>query len=343
MSTRALYLDRSPGEVRGLVTLGGKPERLLIERDGESVVQRLGAVSVGRVRRLERALGLAFIELAGGEDATAPIGWLVEGSAVEVEVAAEGRRGKAPVVRVLGSAEGQPRLLAAGPGLVARLAAYAPGAAIVEGTPSRTLADEAEEVALQRVHDLAGGGALTIEPTQALTAIDVDMGARSGGDPRRAAKQANLAAIAEGARLLRLKGLGGLVVFDLIGKGHDGAAISAAAKAAFQPDGAAVSIGPISRFGLFELSLPRTVTPTAERLTGASGRLTALSCALRVARVLEREGRADPGGRLLVRCSADVAAALEPYIEAMTDLLGSRFEVRVESGLDREAYAVSTA
>ena len=31
---RQAYLDASPGEVRGVVTLDGRPERLLIARDG---------------------------------------------------------------------------------------------------------------------------------------------------------------------------------------------------------------------------------------------------------------------------------------------------------------------
>ena len=60
-----------------------------------------------------------------------------------------------------------------------------------------------------------GGGDIAIEPTRALTAIDVDLSDRKGGDAKRVTRQANLAALGMAARLLRLKGLGGIVVIDL--------------------------------------------------------------------------------------------------------------------------------
>ena len=39
---RRAFLDRSPGETRGVVLLDGRPERLLIVRDGDAT-PRLGA------------------------------------------------------------------------------------------------------------------------------------------------------------------------------------------------------------------------------------------------------------------------------------------------------------
>ena len=56
---------------------------------------------------------------------------------------------------------------------------------------------------------LAGGGSLIIQPTAALTAIDVNGGGRQALD-------ANLAAAREIARQLRLRRIGGTTVVDFI-------------------------------------------------------------------------------------------------------------------------------
>lgn len=332
---RALFLDRSIGEARGVVTLDGRPERLIIERDGEPPSQRLGARSVARVRRIERGLGSAFLEMPDGPDAVAPAADLVEGRAVEVEIRAEARTGKGAMVFVVGQAEGPPRLSRPAPDLAARLSPFAPGVEVAEGRSARAQADEAEAVALAVIHPLPGGGTIAIEPTRALTAIDIDMGGRGGRDVRQAARQVNLLAIAEAARVLRLKGLGGLVVIDLVGKGHDGRALSAAAKAAFAPDGEGVRLGPISGLGLFELSTPRTIRPVAEIL-GEGPEVSVLTAALRLLRAVEREGAAHPGSRLEVRCASDVAAALQPFTGVLAERLGARFSILAEPGRARE-------
>jgi Ribonuclease G/E len=326
---RRLYLDRCAGETRGVVTLDGLPERLLIERDGTwAAGERAGARSVARVARIERALGLAFLDLGDGLSAVSAAGGLVEGAFVEIEIAAEPRADKAAAAQVIGPSDGPPRLLRAAPDLGAELAGFAPGVRIEEGPAARKAADEAQEVALATEHPLPGGGSIAIESTRALTAVDVDLGARTGGDARRAARQANLAAIATAARLLRLKGLGGLVVIDLAGKGHDGAAMSAAAKAAFAPDGPEVSIGPISRFGLFELALPRRRRPALEILTADPVQTEALD----LLRALEREGRASPGARLRATARPAVVAAAERHAAALAERLGPRFSLAADAG-----------
>src|SRR5271167_1653275 len=68
MTERRLYLDVGVGETRGVVTLDGRPERLLISRDGDLACQALGAEVVGRVRKVERQLALAFVDLGDGPD-----------------------------------------------------------------------------------------------------------------------------------------------------------------------------------------------------------------------------------------------------------------------------------
>lgn len=336
MTGRAAFLDRSIGETRAVVTLNDEPERLIIRRQGEPESQRLGARSIARAARRDAGLAMLFVSMPDGGEAVTPLPAaraLPEGAAVEVEVTAEARRGKGAVVRVLGPATGAPELLSAAPALETLLGAWAPGG-IKEGPEARERADEAQEAALQTVHPLSGGGSLAIETTRALTAIDVDVGGRGGSDAARSTRAANLAAIQTAARLLRLKGLGGLVVFDLAGKGHDGAALAAAARTAFAPDEPGVAIGPISRFGLFELALPWRTRPVAEVLTSAD------SQALALIRALEREGRAHPGSRLIAACSPDLARAAEPWLDDLADRLGRRFAFEARAG---ERWEVRTA
>lgn len=341
--SRQAFFDRSAGEVRGVVTLKGRPERLLIEREGDLACQGLGAVMTARVTRIDRGLSTAFLQLPEGRDAVLPVRpdlRLVEGAALEIVIASEARRDKGAVARLVGPSAGPPRLITPGQDLESRLANLAPGLEIQTGQRAREAADEAQDAAIAVSHPLPGGGSISIEPTRALVAIDVDLGARGGGDGPRAMRQANLAAIEAAARLIRLKGLGGLVVFDLAGKGHDGAALSATAKSAFAPDGSGVAIGPISRFGLFELALPRTATPIAERLLDESGQSSALTVALALARAIEREGRANPGAQLFAQAAPDVAVAAQSLHAALADRLGARFTIAPEADFSRLQYQV---
>jgi Ribonuclease G/E len=333
MSRRRLYLDRAPGETRAVVTLDGAPERLMIERPGDPAVQRHGARAVARIASLDRSLASLFLDLGAGPPALAPLApGLAEGAMVEVEIVAEARRGKGALARLLGPARGPPRLIAPAPDLAARLTAFALGEAIIEDPDAREAADTAQDAALAVDHAVPGGGSIAVEATRALVAVDVDLGARRG-DPRRIGRAANLAAIETAARVLRLKALGGLVVIDLIGKGHDGPALSAAAKAAFAPDEPGVSIGPISRFGAMELTLPRRWRPIAETLCEADGGLSALSRGLALLRDLERAARADPGARLIARAAPDAAEAAIAHMSELTGRIGARAEIAPDPAL----------
>jgi hypothetical protein len=343
MSDRKFFLDKGIGQTRAVVTLDGRPERLLIERDGDDPAVAVGARGVARVKKSDRALGTAFLELAGGAPAVMPLKpdteKLHEGQAVEVEIRSQARRAKAAVVRLLGPAEGSPRLLEAAPDVEAELRALAKDGKVVEGLGAREAADEAEGEALEIVHPLPGGGSMAIEETRALIAIDVDVGNRPGSDSKKVTRLANLTALGAGARLLRLKGLGGLVVYDLAGRGHDGAALLAAARAAFGPDNPGVAISPISRFGTMELTVPRRRRSVLELLTREGAALTA---ALRLLRMMEREGRAAPGARLTGSCAPAVAEAVKRYEDALADKLGRRFEITPRDGWAIDRLEVAT-
>lgn len=345
MSERRLYLDASYGESRGVVTLDGRPERLIIVRDPTypQAGPALGAVMVARVRALDRAAGLAFLDVGSSPDVVLNLsketGALAEGHAVEVEIRAEGRRDKGATARWLGPAEGPPRIVRPGPSLEDRLHAFAPGAEIREGGVARTMADAAQEEALETVFPLPGGGSICVEVTKALTAVDVDLGARKGASPKQAARAVNFAAVTAAARVLRLKGLGGLIVIDLVGASHDAPALLSAARVAFGPDNPGVTLGAISRFGALELAIPRRTRPSVDLLTDETGAASAVTLALKMVRALEREAVVDGGGQFLGRAPADVVEAAGPALAALRARVGERIELRaheVDSRRDLE-------
>lgn len=340
---RELFLHESVGEARGVVLVDGRPERLIVLRDDEPAELRLGARLRARVRRVEAQIALAFLDLGGGREAMLdfrPDARPVEGSTLEVEIRAEPRRGKLAVVRPLGPAEGAPGLIAPPPSLAEQLRAIAPDVVIIRGRRACEAADEAEAEALEIEHRLEGGGSIAVETTRALTSIDVDVGDRQGQTAKRVTRQANLTALRTGARLLRLKGQGGIVVFDLAGRGHDGPALLAAARAAFSPDNPGVVIGPISRFGLLELSLTRRGRPLAEILCEPTGRPTPRTAAQRLIRRLESEAGAHPGARLAAACAPDVAPEFEPLLARLVERIGARATVSVDPGVRREDLRV---
>jgi len=343
VSERRIFLDRSVGESRAVVTLDGQPERLIIRRDEDNLRLRLGARLVARVASVEPALATAFLDLGEGAEAILPFkhdARPVRGAAVEVEIRSEPRRGKLAIARPLGPAEGSPRLLHSPPDLADEVHAIARGAELVEGREARQAADEAEAAALEVLHPLPGGGVLAIEPTRALTAIDVDLGERKGADAKRVTRQANLAAMAEAARLLRLKGLGGIVVIDLVGRGHDGNALMAAARAAFAPDNPGVAIGPVGRFGTMELALPRRVRPVDEVLCDPDGSLSERTLAQRLVRQLESEAQAQPAARLVGRCAPGVALIAQPLVRRLCERFGARLSVEALPAAGRDRLEV---
>ena len=346
MSDRRIYLDRGIGETRGVVTLDGRPERLIIRRDEDEQRLMLGARLIARVTSIEPALATAFLDLGGGVEAILPFradAKPVRGQTLEIEIRGEPRRGKLATTRALGPAEGAPRLIAAAPDMVAELQHHARDAKLVGGRAARDVADEAEAEALEILHPLPGGGELAIEPTRALTAIDVDLSDRKGGDAKRVTRQANIAALGMAARLLRLKGLGGIVVIDLVGRGHDGNTLLATARAAFGPDNPGVLIGPVGRLGTMELSLPRRTRPLAEILCREDGALSDRTLAHRLIRRLEAEAASQPGARLGARCAPEVAKSVASLAKLLAEQIGGRFMITPDPTLPRDRFDLGTA
>jgi len=116
------------------------------------------------------------------------------------------------------------------------------------------------ELAFQREISLNSGGSIVIDPTEAMTTIDVNS-ARStkGKDIEETAFKTNLEAANEIARQLRLRDVGGLVVIDFIDMTNEDNQnkVESAFRKAIYTDRARVQLSNISRFGLLEVSRQR--------------------------------------------------------------------------------------
>ena len=116
------------------------------------------------------------------------------------------------------------------------------------------------ELAFQREISLPSGGSIVIDPTEAMTTIDINS-ARStkGRDIEETALKTNLEAAKEIARQLRLRDVGGLIVIDFIDMQNEDSQnkVENAFRRAVSSDRARIQIASISRFGLLEISRQR--------------------------------------------------------------------------------------
>ncbi|WP_086982949.1 ribonuclease E [Vibrio aphrogenes] len=176
------------------------------------------------------------------------------------------------------------------------------------------------ESAFQREVRLPSGGSIVIDPTEALTSIDINSArATKGGDIEETALNTNLEAADEIARQLRLRDLGGLVVIDFIDMTpvRHQREVETRMREAVRMDRARVQIGRISRFGLLEMSRQRLSPSLAEashhicpRCTGTGVVRDNESLALSVLRLIEEEALKDNSSQVLAVVPVPIASYL---------------------------------
>ena len=259
---------------------------------------------------------------------------------IEDYVLSDEWRGKAASAKVLSHDAGPVRWIGDAPDFRRRLQTFGPDVQLIEGPEARDAADEATSAIAEIAFPLRGGGRLTIEQTRALVAVDVDVGTAAGQDARFSATKINQLAIHEAARLARLKGLGGLMVIDLAGKGHNGPVLIEAAKAAFAPVQPGVALGAISRFGVLEIAIPWRPEPLIERLADPDGQMSVATEALALIRAIERE--AGPGRRVRAVCSPTVAEATHVLAPRLIERIGARFEIVAEPDRSRRGWTAQS-
>ncbi|KFZ38673.1 ribonuclease [Shewanella mangrovi] len=176
------------------------------------------------------------------------------------------------------------------------------------------------ESAFQREVRLPSGGSIVIDPTEALTSIDINSArATKGGDIEETALNTNLEAADEIARQLRLRDLGGLVVIDFIDMTpvRHQREVENRLRDAVRHDRARVQIGRISRFGLMEMSRQR-LRPSLEesaahicpRCHGQGTIRGTESLALSILRLMEEEAIKENTAQIEAIVPVDVAAFL---------------------------------
>lgn len=195
------------------------------------------------------------------------------------------------------------------------------------------------EAALEARVALPGGGSISIESTEALTAIDVNSGRfMDGRDPEETALATNLEAAAEIARQLRLRAIGGIIVIDFIHMNGPGnvAQVLSTFDAALAEDKAPTRRSEMSAFGLLEMTRRRVREPLAALLTepcvhcyGQERRLTARAIADHLLRRAEREARASKGGRMYIAAAPEVVEDLHDGAEGFEDVLAHHLGCRV--------------
>jgi ribonuclease E len=176
------------------------------------------------------------------------------------------------------------------------------------------------ESAFQREVRLPSGGSIVIDPTEALTSIDINSSkATKGGDIEETALNTNLEAADEIARQLRLRDLGGLIVIDFIDMTppRHQREVENRLKDAVRPDRARVQIGKISRFGLLEMSRQRLRPSLGEasqhscpRCNGQGTIRSNESIALSILRLIEEEAIKENTAQVNAQVPVAVAAYL---------------------------------
>ena len=195
------------------------------------------------------------------------------------------------------------------------------------------------ESAYSRQVALPSGGAVVIDHTEALVAVDVNSArATKGQDIEETAFRTNAEAADEIARQLRLRDLGGLIVIDFIDMENqrNQREVETRLRDALRFDRARVQMGKISRFGLMELSrqrlrpsLEETAHQPCPRCSGIGFIRGIESTALHILRIMQEEAMKENTAAVHVQVPVDVATYL--LNEKRTDIhaLEARLKVNV--------------
>ena len=176
------------------------------------------------------------------------------------------------------------------------------------------------ETAFSRTVNLPSGGAIVIDHTEALVAVDVNSArATRGGDIEETATRTNLEAADEIARQMRLRDLGGLIVVDFIDmeEGKNRREVEQRLRDALRNDRARVQFSTISKFGLLELSRQRLRPALSEgnhitcpRCNGTGHIRDTESSALQILRVIQEEALKDNTAAVHVQVPVEVTSFL---------------------------------
>jgi ribonuclease E len=195
------------------------------------------------------------------------------------------------------------------------------------------------ESAFSHSVSLPSGGSIVIDPTEALTSIDINSArATKGDDIEETALNTNLEAADEIARQLRIRDVGGLIVVDFIDMGpqRNQREVENRLRDAVRQDRARIQIGRISRFGLLELSRQRLRPSLGEATQSACPRCNGLghirgveSLALAVLRLVGEEARKERTAKVVAQLPVDVSNYVLNEKRAWLQAIQERNDVNV--------------
>ena len=130
--------------------------------------------------------------------------------------------------------------------------------------------DQIDRIYARKVN-LPSGGALVLDQTEALVAIDVNSGRTSGDGVEDMAFRTNMEAAEEAARQLRLRDLAGLVAIDFIDMKREShmKAVQDRLVECLREDKARMEVGKINRFGVLIMTRQR-IRPSIHHVTHES-------------------------------------------------------------------------
>ncbi|HEX4303979.1 MAG TPA: Rne/Rng family ribonuclease [Rhizomicrobium sp.] len=215
--------------------------------------------------------------------------------------------------------------------------------------------EEIDRLTIPKV-PLPSGGWITIEGTEALTAVDVNSGSFTASTGlEETSFHVNLEAADEIGRQVRLRGIGGLIVVDFIhlGEAANIEKVLDTLAESLSKDHTPTQISPMSEFGLVEITRKRIRDPLVKLMSeccrscsGHGRKRTKEAVALEVLRSIERSAASAPGKAIAVRASAEVVRWLEDHGDEVRAALVRRGAARVSfesnEAFAREGFDVAT-
>jgi ribonuclease G len=201
---------------------------------------------------------------------------------------------------------------------------------------------------------LASGGWITIETTEALTAVDVNSGSYTAATGlEETSLRTNLDACDAVARQLRLRGIGGLIIIDFIHLNEPANIDKVVTRLAenFRYDPVPTQMTGMSEFGVVQVTRKRVREPLSRLLTedcdacSGHGRMKSRSTvANEILRRLEYMAASHPGQVLYVHAAAPVVAWLETRRQSILthvrERIAADIKLRVGEGLPLDRYEI---
>ena len=203
---------------------------------------------------------------------------------------------------------------------------------------------------------LRSGGYITIEQTEALTAIDVNTGRFVGKrSQEETVLRTNLEAAQEVVRQLRLRNVGGLIIIDFIDMEKEGnrKKVYEVLNEAIQGDKARTNILKISELGLVEMTRQRTRESLQNVLMSSCpycqgrGRIKSnITIAYEILRAVKKEkAQLGDGKRIVVRLHPEIANFLYDEENRSLDYLereiNDKIIIKVSSDLHHDQYEIA--